>query len=454
MLNTKGRCKIVHIAAHLGGGAGKAIAGILLNCSQQEYEHTLILLEQPQEQRYMEKCKDAGIPLLVWNQCDSERILSILISSDVVVINWWGHPLMNQFIVSMLSGIKTRWIYWFHVNGCHYPYISYSLTEQADRVFFTSSYSFDNLLWTEEERAAVKKKSSIIYGMGEFSPEKIKPKEEYALAEICFGYVGTVSYSKMHREYLHYVQKIKERLPGVSFLFVGECAPEILEEIKEMGLERTISCVGKVEDVYLYYKKMTLLLYLLNPENYGTTENVLLEAMAVGLPIIVLNHPVEQSIIKTGKNGYVAENEGKLMDIVCKLCKDENLCEKIGRSARTYVIENYSAKKNLEAYQTAIGQTMEKGKRNLRFHEILGDKPYEWFLSATGFEKGMFEELLLLETSVSLEKQAIYLPEIYYHRKKGSPWHYLEYYNDAGLRKLCEVLQTNREKIEEKRRNL
>ena len=43
--------KILHIAVHLGGGAGKAIAGIALECKS-EAEQKIIILEKPNDMTY------------------------------------------------------------------------------------------------------------------------------------------------------------------------------------------------------------------------------------------------------------------------------------------------------------------------------------------------------------------------------------------------------------------
>ena len=55
--------KVLHITAHLGGGAGKAISGILKYLNQ--YENTVLLLDEPTETKYVECCKSNGVNVAV-----------------------------------------------------------------------------------------------------------------------------------------------------------------------------------------------------------------------------------------------------------------------------------------------------------------------------------------------------------------------------------------------------
>ena len=50
--------KVLHITAHMGGGAGKAIAGLAINCNKiVGEEHRILLLEAPQKLNHVEECK-------------------------------------------------------------------------------------------------------------------------------------------------------------------------------------------------------------------------------------------------------------------------------------------------------------------------------------------------------------------------------------------------------------
>ena len=86
--------KILHIAAHLGGGAGKAISGIAIQ-GQQFFKdtHRILLLQQPEKTVYVQECWRNGVEVSNWNDN-----LVLLGWADVVVVSWWNHPVMSLFL--------------------------------------------------------------------------------------------------------------------------------------------------------------------------------------------------------------------------------------------------------------------------------------------------------------------------------------------------------------------
>ena len=52
------------------------------------------------------------------------------------------------------------------------------------------------------------------------------------------------------------------------------------------------------------FNKHKFLLYILNRNHYGSAENILIEAMSLGVIPIVLNNDVEKTMSKTKKMGF------------------------------------------------------------------------------------------------------------------------------------------------------
>lgn len=428
--NNKTLLRIVHVAVHLGGGAGKAIAGLICNTENARYTHSILLLQDPEDLKYIDICRKSHINLMVAHAENPLRTLNMLQAADAIVINWWGHPLMAGFLHDVLDKVQSRWIFWFHVNGRSYPYIPYRLIERADGILFTTKYSFENQLWTQAEREDIRHRAKVLYGMGEFIPDKLTPKNSYASDGICLGYVGTIAYSKMHCDYLHTVECIRKELPTSRFLLVGACDAAVSQGIKQKNLQNAVQCVGRVGDVYPFYRKMDVFLYLLNPDNYATTENVLLEAMALGLPIIVYNNPIERTIIEDGVNGYIVQDEEELIKRIKELSADEIKRAAIGCSAREHAIEKYSLQENINVYTSTIEKAMHKSKTPYSFSQALGDIPFEWFIHFTGADKKILE--LMSEKQILSESEAaraVTLPQIYSGESKGSVKHFLSCYS-------------------------
>lgn len=67
-----------------------------------------------------------------------------------------------------------------------------------------------------------------------------------------------------------------------------------------------------------------------------------LEAMGVGLPVILWDFPGANFVINNGINGYVCPDETELLNRVRELISDEVLRKTLGKSARTKIIDEYS----------------------------------------------------------------------------------------------------------------
>lgn len=421
--------KVLHITAHMGGGAGKAIAGLAINCNKiVGEEHRILLLEAPQKLNHVEECKRNGTEVIVCEEFD--KIKDEIEESDIVVVNWWQHPLMARFLAEFPS-VFCRIVLWSHVNGCVYPYLPYSLLEQMDMVFFTTPYSLENPCWTKRQMEEVEKNYQIVSGMGDFFPASIVPKKSYQQKELfTIGYIGTLNYAKLHSDYFLYCQKVIEQIPNVQFLMVGEYETALLEKIQILGLEKYFQFVGFAENVYLYMEQMDMMGYLLSEENYATTENVLLEAMAFGLPIVAYKNKPEQYIIKDGVNGFLIGSAEEYIDRIKELKQSQILRQTMGCQARQSVIEQYSAEGNRDIFLQSLNKVQKREKRVRNFSEVYGKTPYDWFLACTGKDREKFLSYVQnsAENSEKLEAFLQICNPTYKEISKSSILHFASYF--------------------------
>lgn len=417
--------KVLHITPHLGGGAGKAISGIVTDLT--EFSNSVLMLEDPVDTKYYNICKDAGIALTV--SSDMQEIQRIINNADVIVLNWWAHPLE----VSMLQKVdfgSTPVILWSHINGLNYPYLSYDFLKCFDGLLFTSPCAYENSEWSEKERSEIISDSRIVYGTGKFFPEMLKCKLNYSNCDrIKICYAGTMEFSKMNRNYPEIIQKISERSNNVDFYFYGNYSGQFKKDFfKAANCENIFFC-GFSDDIENVLTTMDVFCYPLAEENYATTENALLEAMAAGLPVVVMDNPPERSIVDNGRTGFTAKSADEFSDIVLKLCTDEKLRECIGKSARTSIIEKYSFNANSGKLCDCINNV---GSHNstLQLRSLLGNDIFDAFryFCGSGNNNDTFE---------FCKKH-----DIFYSKSKSSPFHYLKYFPDnEGFLKLTALLE-------------
>lgn len=419
------RIKILHITVHLGGGAGKAISGIII-AGKKHIDSSVILLEIPKDRKYVKRLTDEGVK--VFENCTIDDIKERLNDSDIVVFNWWGHPLMVRLFLT-LPEVYCRSIIWNHINGCTYPFIQAEYLKEFDYCLFTSKYSYENTLWNDTDKELILEKSDIVYGMGEFEPSKIEKKTDYSIGSTFFvGYAGTIDYAKINENFLDYYVTLIEDDSNIKFIMLGNPSNEIINEIKERGLFELFEFPGYVSDVYGYLRKMDIYAYLLNPNCYATTENALIEAMAVGLPIVVLDNHVEKNIVINNINGYRVSDVNEFRNKITSLKNDMELRKTIGNSARKYCINAYSQDTNYKVYKNVCDKLMNKGKQKHKFRQNIGKTPFEAFCYFAGADASIIKELL----SENIEKAEVIkrIPAIYKAKEKASIMQYARVFPD------------------------
>lgn len=409
---------ILYISVHLGGGAGKAIVGIA------GAGDTIILLEEPQKMHWFHEAKQKGIRVIVMP--GAAELENLIKESDITVINWWGHPLMIQ-LVSGLADIYCRLVLYCHVNGCVYPYLPFSFLNEFDAILFTSPFSYENPLWTSHEKKIIRDKSTVVYGMGDFEPEQLSPRDSYKKKNpFEVGYIGTINYAKLNPDFVQYCEAAADQIENIKFVLAGDMADDVRRDIEKSRISDKFEYVGYVDHVEEFYKRIDVLGYLLNGYNFATTENVLLEAMAYATPIVALNQGVERYIIKDGHNGYLANSPKEYADVIFFLYSSEKWRRSLGETARRSCIDKYSNTENRAVYEDVLCNCMKIPKKAHSMDCLLGKSPFGWLLFFAQKDQNAFCKDVSIQGS------------------KGSVFQYLKYFQeDINLKKIC-ALEENR----------
>jgi glycosyltransferase involved in cell wall biosynthesis len=93
------------------------------------------------------------------------------------------------------------------------------------------------------------------------------------------------------------------------------------------------------------------------PSKIEGSPNVVLEAMAAGMPVICSDIPAHSELVSNGKNGFLFTGIRELSAAI-RLIEDKNLCSNLGMAAQGYVASNHSIKhaadKYIQVYQSAL----------------------------------------------------------------------------------------------------
>ncbi|HKI34232.1 MAG TPA: glycosyltransferase [Gemmataceae bacterium] len=132
--------------------------------------------------------------------------------------------------------------------------------------------------------------------------------------------------------YCYFVRKVlprlRERVPSFRLTVAGPyCA--------YLPPTDGVSLAGFVPDLGAAYAKAR---FAICPVFGGTGQQIkIVEAMAHGVPVVALRAPAEQSPIRHGVNGLVAEDAAQFAAHCAVLWNDRELCASLGRAAREAV---------------------------------------------------------------------------------------------------------------------
>lgn len=157
------------------------------------------------------------------------------------------------------------------------------------------------------------------------------------------GFVGRLIEAKGIKEFLEMAEGILEKRKDVVFIVVGYGPLEgyVRKFIEENGLEDNVLFLGFRKDVDKLMKLFDVfVLPTWYPEGMPRT---ILEAMAMGIPVVTTNVRGCRELVEDGKNGYLVEvgDARGLCEAVEKLIKDFNSMKNICSTLIEKMINNY-----------------------------------------------------------------------------------------------------------------
>ncbi len=157
---------------------------------------------------------------------------------------------------------------------------------------------------------------------------------------------GRLNPQKNFLLFLEIAAAIHREFPEARFLIAGTGPEEAMlkERSRSLGLESAVTFAGYVADPRLVYRACDLLLM---PSRYEGLPMTLLEAMAMGTPVVASRLDGMAEVIDSGTDGFLCASEKpeSFVEEIRKLLSSPDLAEAIGTAARTKVLEKFSAER-------------------------------------------------------------------------------------------------------------
>ena len=229
-------------------------------------------------------------------------------------------------------------------------------------------------------RIALKHADQVIFqnpdDLAEFVSRNIVPASKCALVNGSGVDIGLYTHSPIHsgspvflsigrllgekgfREYAHAAQIVKLKYPDAIFQLLGPEDPSPdgipLAEVEQWHKQGKIEYLGSTNDVRPYLQNCHI--YVLPSYHEGMPRTVL-EAMAIGRPILTTDVPGCRETVITGENGYLAPKADAEALAECMIWFIENRVQwdRMGNRSRELAEEKYDVHKVNSEIMDIIG---------------------------------------------------------------------------------------------------
>lgn len=427
--------QVLHLTAHMGGGVGKALSGLVAQASVSSagVQHSIVCLEEPDKTQFVDAVRSCGGEVIVLPRDDELR--NLVLDADIVQLEWWNHPATIRALCS-LENLPIRLLTWSHVSGLHNPIIPRKLILASHLFLFTSACSLEG----EGVKSLLPElvgRLGVVPSSGGFSG--FPAMHRHAENCISVGYVGSLNFAKLHPGYVDYVAAVG--LPGFRVAMIGDRTNMdfLNHRCESLGKPGMLEFRGYSTNVVSELATINVLAYLLNPEHYGTAENALLEAMAMGVVPVVLDNPAERQIVDNHLTGLIVHSPSEFAQAIRWLSENPRERQRLAYQAARSVRQRFSAERMEASLNSHYRKVLSMDRKAIAFTEIFGREPADWFLSCQA-ERNVFAE----DGSVRLGDHMAsnhYL----FEKTKGTVFHFADHFPDnARVKSWAEKLRSVR----------
>lgn len=239
--------------------------------------------------------------------------------------------------------------------------------------------SYGNLRFCHEQKLYSKEKSSVVHkgsasgvSLEKFDIAKKQSyradiRNKYSIPEEAFvyGFVGRITGDKGINELLSATKNILKSYRDIYVLLIGGVEKEDsvnAELYKWSKAEEHIIYCGSTNEVQKYMAAMDCYVMPSYREGFGLT---VVEAGAMGIPVICTNIPGPTDAIYNEKTGLIIEkkNVKELKDAILRIYFDEALAEKLSKANYKNIKENYEQEKLFKYILQDREALLKKAKR-------------------------------------------------------------------------------------------
>lgn len=155
---------------------------------------------------------------------------------------------------------------------------------------------------------------------------------------------------KNHSGFLRIAAQVQQRMPNSEIVLVGDgpLRQELERESASLGLGASTIFMGDRQDMRAVLASIDV---AVNTSDSESLSNVILEAMAAGLPVVAYNVGGNSELLSEQRGALIPSGEeASFADAVAKLLADSGLRVRLGRNALHFTQENFSLDRVRQRY--------------------------------------------------------------------------------------------------------
>jgi glycosyltransferase involved in cell wall biosynthesis len=178
--------------------------------------------------------------------------------------------------------------------------------------------------------------------------------------------VGTIQPRKGQHHLVDAVGRVADSLGDFELVFAGEAtdeaykhgsdyAEDLRRRVEDAGIADRTTFLGWCDDVPALLSAIDL--FVLPSYNEGLPRSIL-EAFALGVPVVATPAGGTRELVEQGENGFVVP-KGSTDDLAAaveRLGSDPELRDRMGRNARRTVVERFSQERYVENFETYLAE--------------------------------------------------------------------------------------------------
>jgi glycosyltransferase involved in cell wall biosynthesis len=300
-----------------------------------------------------------------------------LASADVVVVHYYNHPKLVEFLAYTCASIPMRLLIWFHVAGSHPPHlITPELLRVADLAVACNEFTWRLPAFATLPASA---KEYVFAPTDAERASRLLRLSRPSSGPPVSAYAGTIDFTKMHPEYVD--MHADANVPGLRLMLAGTAEPGhsarkwLEHRATARGMAARLSFLGRVPEVDSLLSSATVYGYPIIEPSYAGSELNIQEAMFAGMAPVILDHGATPSLMRSGESGLVARDSAEFAACIARLSADPDLRRDMGAAARAFATEHFRESDSGAAMARAYERLMSKPKRTRQWPGTSGGAP-------------------------------------------------------------------------------